>query len=116
MYCSDECHVLSLVYIERILVRNPGFVLDVLNVHRLLLAATVVAAKFQDDDVYSNRYYARVGGIKTTELAALEAEFLGMIGWAVNVQPEDYNRCLKRLRNIALSAVFVPEAGREPPV
>ena len=40
-----------------------GFILTELNVHRILLAATVVATKYQDDDVYSNKYYARVGGV-----------------------------------------------------
>jgi hypothetical protein len=107
MYCSDECHVLSLVYVERILIRTPGFALDELNVHRLLLAATVIAAKFQDDDVYSNKYYARVGGVTCTELTALESEFLALIGWAAHVSAKDYNRCLHRLQSHALSAVLI---------
>lgn len=106
--CSDECHVLGLVYIERILERDSSFLITELNVHRILLVATVIAAKFQDDEVYSNRYYARVGGVSCKELQALEADFLVRIGWRAHVTPDDYNNCLRRLRSHAL-ALLLPE-------
>lgn len=109
--CSNDCHVLALVYIERILDHSSGFVLTELNVHRVLLAATVVAAKFQDDDIYSNKFYARVGGVAPTELEALEAALLTMLGWSAYVTPEEYDHCLSCLRNHVLSLCSAaPEA------
>jgi hypothetical protein len=36
--------------------------IDGLTVHRLLLTALLVAAKFFDDDVYNNAEWAKVGG------------------------------------------------------
>jgi hypothetical protein len=97
--CSDECHVLALVYIDRLLERNADFMVTPLNAHRLLLAATVIAAKFQDDDIYSNRFYSKVGGVSHEELGTLEAKFLIMIGWRAHVAEAEYNHCLKCLHD-----------------
>jgi hypothetical protein len=69
-----------------------------LNVHRLLLAATIIAAKTQDDDYYSNDYYAKVGGVNTEELMGLEAHMLSLLGWRAYVSEDEYNDSLKRLR------------------
>jgi hypothetical protein len=95
--CSEECYILSLVYIERALERNPSLSITDLNVHRLLLAATVVAAKIQDDDYYSNDYYAKVGGVNTQELMSLEAYMLSLLGWRAHVSVDEYNSSLQRL-------------------
>jgi hypothetical protein len=35
--CSGECFVLALVYIDRIIQSNPTFVVNSLNIHRLLI-------------------------------------------------------------------------------
>lgn len=35
--CSGECFVLALVYIDRIIKTNPTFVVNSLNIHRLLI-------------------------------------------------------------------------------
>jgi len=95
--CSEECFVVCMVYIERILETNPTFAITELNCHRFLLAATIVAAKFQDDDYYSNAYYAKVGGITTDELITLEGEFLAMMAWRGHVSVDAYEDCLERL-------------------
>jgi hypothetical protein len=89
---------MSLVYIERALERNPSLAITDLNVHRLLLAATIVAAKIQDDDYYSNEYYAKVGGVNTEELMSLEAHMLSLLGWRAYVSEDEYNSSLERLR------------------
>lgn len=47
--------------------------------HRVILTSVVLAAKFFDDRYYSNKFYAAVGGVRTKELNALEAEFLRLI-------------------------------------
>lgn len=97
--CTEECHVLSLVYLERLLKCNPRFVISELRVHRLLLAATIVAVKVQDDDYYSNGYYAKVGGVSRDELMMLEAELLQHIGWRAHVDEEEFWDGLQRLRS-----------------
>ena len=49
--CSGECFVLALVYIDRIIQSNPTFVVNSLNIHRLLITSIMLAAKFFDDQV-----------------------------------------------------------------
>ena len=43
--CSGECFVLALVYIDR-LIKRRDFVLTSLNVHRIIITAVMLAAKF----------------------------------------------------------------------
>jgi hypothetical protein len=58
--CSGECFVLALVYIDRIIQSNPTFVVNSLNIHRLLITSVMLAAKFFDDQYFNNAYYAKV--------------------------------------------------------
>ena len=51
--CSSECFVLALIYIDRVIQRNQ-FVVNSLNVHRVLITAIMLAAKFFDDQYYNN--------------------------------------------------------------
>jgi hypothetical protein len=104
--CSPSCFVLALVYIDRALKLNASFLVDALSVHRLVLAAVAVAAKFFDDCYYSNAFYAKVGGIKVPELNALEVAFLDLIDWRLHVTAGDF----RHYRNHVLLAV----AGRTP--
>jgi len=97
--CSEQCFVVSLVLMERVFERNSAFAITDFNVHRFLLVATITAAKFQDDDFYSNAYYSKVGGVCPDELLTLEVSFLEMIGWRCHVTVADYENCLQRLRD-----------------
>lgn len=90
--CSNECFVLSLVYIDRIVKLHPEFTICNLNVHRLLVTSVMLAVKFFDDVYYSNAYYAKVGGIKTKEVNGLECQFLRLIDWRVQVSPQEYDQ------------------------
>jgi len=106
--CSHECFVLGLVYIDRIVKLHPEFTICKLNIHRLLVTSVMLAAKFFDDVYYSNAYYAKVGGVRTTELNALEALFLKLIEWRLHVLPQEY----EQYRNHVLTAVRgLPAAG-----
>ena len=90
--CSAECFVLSLVYIDRIIKDHPDFVVSQYNVHRLVVTAVMLAAKFFDDLYYSNAYYAKVGGVKTSELNLLEVTFLKMVDWHLFVTLEEFEQ------------------------
>lgn len=98
--CCDECFVLCLVYIDRIIKLNPHFQVSDLACHRLLLVGCVVAAKFHDDEYASNDYFAKVGGIDVQELNALEVEFLQLLNWKLFVADAQYNWYLQSLRCI----------------
>jgi len=88
--CSASCHIVSLVYIVRLVRAHPQFPVDSLNIHRLLITATVLAAKFYDDKFLSNGYYAQVGGVSTREINRLEVQFLEMLDYRLVVSPQEF--------------------------
>lgn len=93
--CTQECCLLAMVYIDRVLVEHPDVDVTALSVHRLILASVVVAAKFHDDVFFTNAFYAEVGGVNIMELNSLEVRLLDLLGWRTRVSPEEYARCFQ---------------------
>ena len=89
--CSKECFILALIYIDRLIQRN-NFLLTELNVHRVVITAVLLAAKFFDDAYYNNAYYAKVGGVLVEEMNNLEAQFLFKIDFSLRVLPEVFDK------------------------
>jgi len=87
--CSDACYVLALVYIKRIAKTAPDIICS-LSVHRLLFFALLLATKYHDDECYSNKCYAKIGGLTVERMNMLEAEFVKMLDWKVFVDPQEY--------------------------
>lgn len=90
--------LLSMVYyIDRLCALYPAFTVSSLTIHRFLIASATVASKGLSDSFWTNKTYARVGGIGMTELAMLELEFLFRVQWRIVPQPEvlvDYYQSL----------------------
>lgn len=89
--CSKECFILALIYIDRLIQRN-NFLLTELNVHRVVITAVLLAAKFFDDAYYNNAYYAKVGGVLVEEMNNLECQFLFKIDFSLRVLPDDFEK------------------------
>jgi hypothetical protein len=87
---SDESLLLACIYMRRTQRMNESFVLSKLNVHRILMASAVVAAKFTSDHFYGNDFYASVGGVRTSEMNRLEASLLHLLRWRLNVTPVEF--------------------------
>ena len=80
-HCSPSCFVLALVYIDRLTQNNEKLLVSSYNIHRIVLTSVVVAAKFHDDEYYSNTHYAYIGGISCYELTRLEMLFTEMVNF-----------------------------------
>lgn len=89
--CSNECFILALIYIDRLIQRN-NFLLTELNVHRVVITAILLAAKFFDDAYYNNAYYSKVGGVLVSEMNGLEVDFLFRINFSLHVKPEVFEK------------------------
>ena len=83
--------MLALIYIDRLIQRN-NFLLTELNVHRVVITAVMLAAKFFDDAYYNNAYYAKVGGVLVPEMNSLEVEFLFRVNFSLHVCPEVFHK------------------------
>jgi hypothetical protein len=99
--CTDECFVLCMVYIDRVVKAHQGLEVTDLTCHRLFFISAVVAAKFHDDMYAGNDYFAKVGGLDLEELNALEAEFLQLLDWKLYVGASEYNSKLQTLRGMS---------------
>lgn len=97
--CSGTCFTMALIYIDRIIKHNEHFVVNSLNVHRLLITAVMLAAKFYDDAYYNNTYYGKVGGVPGKEMNALEIEFLFLLNFDLFVSGPCYERYHQELMN-----------------
>ncbi|XP_043715264.1 cyclin-U4-1-like [Telopea speciosissima] len=89
--CSPSCFVVAYVYLDRFSQKQPSLPINSFNVHRLLITSVMVAAKFMDDMYYNNAYYAKVGGISTTEMNFLEVDFLFGLSFHLNVTPTTFH-------------------------
>lgn len=90
--------LLSVVYyIDRLCALYPAFTISSLTVHRFLITSATVASKGLSDSFWTNKTYARVGGVSMKELALLELEFLERMEWRIVPKPEvlvDYYKSL----------------------
>lgn len=90
--------LLSMVYyMDRLCMLYPAFTVSSLTIHRFLVVSATVASKGLSDSFWTNKTYARIGGISTMELGMLELEFLFRMEWKIVPKPEvlvDYYRYL----------------------
>ena len=95
--CSDSCYTLTFIYIDRLLQKNPSFVLSRRSAHRLILASVVLAIKYSDDLYADNVVYSRIGGVSLEELNTLEAEMLALLQYDLYVHPQLYTQYMREL-------------------
>jgi hypothetical protein len=117
--CSPCCFVVALIYIDRLLALEPTFFPSSLNIHRLTLTSVLLASKFLDDFYYNNAYWARVGGVGTTELNTLELDMLAKLHFNLHVQTEEYLQyreelLLQHLSDAPVSADELQASRSEP--
>ncbi|GAA0186711.1 hypothetical protein LIER_33999 [Lithospermum erythrorhizon] len=95
---SPSSFVVSYIYIERYLhhQKDAATFLTSLSIHRLVITAFMLAAKYLEDECFNNAYYAKVGGVTTQELNKLEMEFLVAVDFRLHVDVETFDKyCLK---------------------
>ena len=60
------------------------------NIHRLLFIAIISAIKYNEDECYTNSYYAKVGGISLSEINRLEFDLLKLIQYSLFVSDANF--------------------------
>jgi len=89
---DNEVMILALIYVQR-----SGVALNSLTVHRLLLAALVLATKCNNDYFYSNTFYAVVGGVAIEEVNRIETALLEAVDWRLTVPKDEYEAVCDKL-------------------
>lgn len=106
-FCSRSAFLAALLYLDDIsnpsLTRSP-LPLNSLTIHRLLVTAVLLATKSFDDVLYDNAHFAKVGGLDTAELNALELDFLARRGFRLHISRERFYAHEARLVAEALAS------------
>jgi len=101
--CSNESLIFALIYIDKLIAKNPRFIVTSQNVKCLVLTSIVIAVKFYDDHFYKYSFYAQVGGVSCRRLKSLEMLFLKEINFELFVDNTVYSRYRKSLKKAVLN-------------
>lgn len=88
--CSKTAFVIMQVYLDRCEELYKDLMLSEMNWHRVLFTALLLAIKYLEDEVRSNRCYAKVCGVGVVEMNELERKMLHSLGWNLSVSHETY--------------------------
>lgn len=90
--------IISLIYTDRFCI-STNILLTNYNVHRVLFCAVLASIKFNEDIVFSMKFYAKVAGVKAEELRNLEEAFFYGTKGSLYVDVKEYEMYYKYLRN-----------------
>lgn len=103
-HASLECYIISMIYIERIILKyknnNYNVNLNIYTFHRIFLLSILLAVKYHDDLYNSNYYYSKIGGIKIDELNQLEHYMLDILNYECSVDICEYMMYVNHLKRI----------------
>ena len=83
--------VIILIYIDRICNINKCK-LSYYIIHKLILAAMMLAIKYNEDEIYSLKFYAKIGGVSLAELCNFEYYFLCLINYNLYISEDLFNK------------------------
>ncbi len=101
--CEEAIYVAALIYIDRVVKRNPEFLVTSRNVHRLVLTCVMVADKFLSDGFLRNTDYALVGGISNDEINQLEHELIHLLDFNLYIEEEKFATYQDRLQSFIIA-------------
>ena len=68
------------------------FILTYYNIHKLILAAFILAIKYNEDSFYKMNHYSKVGGVSLSELNNLVSEYLLLMKYNLFVDTKLYDK------------------------
>ena len=98
---EDSTLITSIIYLDS--VTQNGIYLTDYNIHTLLLICILIAIKMNEDDIYTNDYYAEVAVISLKKLNKLEHEFLNMNKFKLFVDKDIFEQYQQYLSNFYLN-------------
>ena len=83
--------ILSLIYIDRLCDLN-NFNLTFYNIHKIFFISSLIAIKYNEDSIYSNKYYSEIAGIPLEELNLMENYFIKLIDYNFFVSENEFKQ------------------------
>lgn len=91
--------VLILIYIDR-LCDIQKFRLNYYNIHKIIVAAMIIAIKYNEDDYFDSIFYSKVGGVSRKELDKLEYQMLALINFELYVSEAVFNKYNNYIKSV----------------
>jgi len=85
-----------LIYIDRICELN-NFIINSYNVYKILFSSLIIAIKYNEDEYYDNKFYAKVGGLTLKEMNNLEINYLSLIDFKLYISEEVFDNYFENL-------------------
>ena len=98
---EDSTLITSIIYLDS--VTQNGIYLTDYNIHTLLLICILIAIKMNEDNIYTNDYFAEVAGISLKKLNKIEHEFLNMNKFKLFVDKDIFEQYQRYLSNFYLN-------------
>lgn len=86
---EESTLIIGIILIDR-LTKEANLKISQHNIHRVLMAALVVALKLNEDIIYTDKEYAAIGGINLNLLIELEMSTLKLLNWRVQATNEEF--------------------------
>ena len=94
--------IIILIYVDRICTLS-GIILNPHNIHRIILGCLLIAIKYNEDIYFTNKHYAKVGGISLEELNCLEYYTIQLLQFDLYISEEIYQKYVKYVQNYQIS-------------
>lgn len=92
-----RCLLVCSIYLDRLLHYNNDLEVTPKNVHRLFLAAVIVAIKTTEDQIPSSQVFAGMGGVDENQVYALEWRLCVSLNFKLYVHPDTYFEYFRRI-------------------
>ena len=85
-----------LIYIDRLCELN-NFIVNSYNVYKILFSSLIMAIKYNEDEFYDNKFYAKVGGLSLIEMKNLEINYLSLIDFKLYISEKVFDTYFENL-------------------
>ena len=88
--------IAMLIYIDRLCEIND-FTINSLNIYKIIFSSLVLAIKYNEEIIFDNKFFARIGGISLSEMNFLETVYLNLINFKLYVSDEIFETYIENI-------------------
>ena len=88
--------IAMLIYIDRLCEIND-FTINSLNIYKIIFSSLVLAIKYNEEVIFDNKFFARIGGISLSEMNFLETVYLNLINFKLYVSDEIFETYIENI-------------------
>ena len=88
--------ILSYIYIKRF-INKENYIISFRNIFRLIMSCSILAIKFNENKIYKNSFYAKVGGFDVDDLNNLEYNVFSRLDFNLRVLDDEFYEIILKI-------------------